>query len=54
MLHGNAETIAIHGRHGLAEVVTVIRPALADVILPLMDHFMGQRAVHFSSRLIGK
>jgi hypothetical protein len=54
MLHGDAEPLAIHGRHGLAEVVTVIRPALADVILPLMDHFMGQGAVHFTSRLSGK
>jgi hypothetical protein len=54
MLHGDAEAVAIHGRHGSAKVVTVIRPALADVILPLMDHFMAQRAVHFSSGLIGK
>src|SRR5438105_3575677 len=54
MAYGDAEAGPIHGCHHATKVVSVIRPTFADIVLPLMDHLVGQCAPHFGCRLIVK
>ena len=45
MVDGDREgTVAIHLRHLAEKIRTVIRSPFQDVILPLMNHFVCQRA----------
>lgn len=39
--------VAIHLGHLAQEVLSMIRAAFQDIVLPLMDHFMGDGAAHF-------
>ncbi len=52
MAHSDAEAGPIHRRHHPSKVVAMIGLAPADIMLPLMDYFVRQRAVHFREGLI--
>lgn len=54
MTHGDVQAVKIHLTHHLPKVASMIGLTLAKLVLPLMDHFMGQRAVYLCQRLIGK
>jgi hypothetical protein len=43
----DAQPIAVHACHHALEVRAVVRTALQDIILPLVDHLMRQRADDF-------
>jgi hypothetical protein len=54
MAHGDVEPVPIHRRHHPSKVVPMAGLTLADIVLPLMDHLVSQRAVHFREGLVAK
>jgi hypothetical protein len=38
----NAEAVSIHLSHHAAKIRPMVRAALQDIVLPLMDHFMRE------------
>ena len=51
MADRNAEPIPIHDGHQPMKLRPVVRPPLQNIVLPLMNHFMRQRADEFILRL---
>ena len=51
VMNGNRQTVTNHQTHFTAEITAVIRPSLQHVELPLVNHFVGERADHFVFRL---
>ena len=43
VVDGNAEAFLVHPCHHAAKVHSMIRAALQNIVLPLMNHFMRQR-----------
>jgi hypothetical protein len=48
MIDRDAEAILVHAGHHAAKVLPVIRAPLEHIVLPLMDHFVGQRRRRFA------
>jgi len=49
----DAEPIAVHGRHLVGKVRSVVRSSLEDIELPLVNHLVRQRADDLPFSLLG-
>ncbi len=43
VIDGNTEAMPVHPAHHAAEICSMIRAALQNIVLPLVNHFMRQR-----------